>query len=82
MLGALRRFATDPYIGGGSSRGYGEISINYDVAVDDEVIGMLKVNENSSRKFEIDDLSGTVLSDALAEYDAYIANITAEQVAI
>jgi len=43
---------------------------------------MLKVNENSSRKFEIDDLSGTVLSDALAEYDAYIANITAEQVAI
>ena len=82
LLGALRRFATDPYIGGGSSRGYGEISINYDVAVDDEVIGMLKVNENSSRKFEIDDLSGTVLSDALAEYDAYIANITAEQVAI
>jgi len=82
LLGALRRFSADPFIGGGSNRGYGEISINYDVSIDDEVVGTVKVNDNSNRKFDIDDLSGTVLSDALAEYDNYIENITAEQVAI
>ncbi|HPK44702.1 MAG TPA: hypothetical protein PLV62_06960 [Spirochaetota bacterium] len=82
LLGAFRRFAKDPFIGGGSSKGYGEISIDYDFCIDDEVVGKIKVNENSNRKTEIDDISGTVLADALAEYNKYIENITEDQVAI
>lgn len=80
ILAAFNKIAEYPYIGGMSARGFGEIALEYSFIEGDSTIGDVSVNRNGSRKFDYNDLDGTVISDALESFNSYVSEITPEDV--
>jgi len=82
FLKTLKLFSKDPYIGGLSSKGLGEISLAYDVVVNyaDGSYGKGRVLANTDRakSFEVREDSDGIVESAMASYESWLAGTTAE----
>lgn len=84
FLKALKLFSKDPYIGGHSNKGFGEISLAYDVVVNyvdgSYARGRVLVNTDRAKSFEVREDSDGVVASAMDSYEKWLGSVTAESI--
>jgi len=78
VLSALKRLASLPQLGGYKSKGFGFITANYTLTVDDENY-TCGVRQTGDREFQFEFYGP---DDLIAEYSRYISNLKLEDVVI